>query len=49
MNNYDVSGILLTYSEKARKAETTEKLRNTVRELKRELILANIQVEEVQE
>lgn len=46
MNNYDVSGILQTYSEKARKAETTEKIRDVVRELKRELILANIQVEE---
>lgn len=46
MNNYDVSGILQTYAEKARKAETTEKLRDVVRDLKRQLLLANIRVEE---
>lgn len=46
MNNYDVSGILQTYAEKARLAETTEKLRDVVRELKGQLLLANIRVEE---
>lgn len=46
MNNYDVAGTLQTYAEKAIKADTTEKLRNVVRELKGQLLLANIRVEE---
>lgn len=46
MNNYDVAGILQTYAEKARKSNTTEKLRDVVRELKGQLLLANIRVEE---
>ena len=46
MNNYDIAGILQTYAEKAIKADTTKKLKNVVRELKGQLLLANIRVKE---
>ena len=46
MNNLDIAGILRTYSEKARRAESTEKLREIVRDLKRELDLRKIRVED---
>lgn len=46
MNNLDVAGILRIYAEKARLATTTEKLREIVRELKSELDLRKIKVEE---
>lgn len=45
MNNYDVAGILRTYSEQARYANSTEKLREIIRELKAELDLRKIFVE----
>lgn len=37
MNQYDVSGLLITYSEKCRKARDSEHLKKLVRDLKREL------------
>ena len=42
MNNLDVSGILRTYAEKARKAATTAQLKEICRELKQELDLRKI-------
>lgn len=45
LNNLDVAGILRTYSEKARLARDTERLRNVVRELKQELDLRKIRME----
>ena len=49
INNYDVAGILQTYAEKAKNATTTKKLREVVRDLKEQLHLANIRIEEEQE
>jgi len=46
MNNLDVAGILRTYSEKAAKAESTEKLRELIRELKKELDLRTVYVDD---
>ncbi len=46
MDNLGVAGILQTYAEKARNANTTEKLRDVVRELKMELDLRKIRIEE---
>ena len=46
MDNLGVAGILQTYAEKARNAKTTEKLREVVRELKTELDLRKIRIEE---
>lgn len=37
MNQHDVSGVLMTYSAKCRKARNSEHLKELVRELKREL------------
>ena len=37
MNQYDVSGILMTYSEKCRKVRNSEQLKKLVRDLKKEL------------
>lgn len=37
MNQYDISGILRTYSEKCSKARNDEQLKEFIRELKREL------------
>ena len=45
MNKYDVAGIMKTYSEKAVKAESTEQLRQIVRDLKKELDLRQIAME----
>ena len=49
MNNLDVAGILRTYSEKARLARDTEHLRDIVRELKEELDLRSIRMNESKE
>ena len=46
MDNLGVAGVLQTYAEKARNAKTTEKLREVVRELKTELDLRKIRIEE---
>lgn len=43
MNNFDVSGILMTYSEKARKAQNSKQLKEVIKELKRELDLRKIE------
>lgn len=45
MDNLDVSGILQTYSEKARRAKTTEQLRNIIRDLKQELDLRKVKID----
>ena len=42
MNQYDVSGILRTYSEQARHAKDKEQLKDIIRELKQELDLRKI-------
>lgn len=42
MNQYDVSGILRTYSEKTRHAKDKEQLKDIIRELKQELDLRKI-------
>lgn len=46
MNNLDICGILRTYSEKARLAKNTEQLREIVREVKQELDLRKISMED---
>lgn len=46
MNNLDVAGLLTTFSEKAGKARNTKQLRKIVRELKYELDLRKIKMEE---
>lgn len=46
MNNLDVAGVLRTYSEKARLAKNTDQLRCIVRDLKQELVLRNIKMED---
>lgn len=46
MDNLDVAGVLQTYAEKARNAKTTKMLRDVVRELKTELDLRKIRIEE---
>ena len=46
MNNLDVSGMLKTYSEKARYATSTKQLREIIRNLKEELDLRKVKVEE---
>ena len=45
MNQYDVSGILMTYSEKAKNAETTQKLKKVLKTLKEEFDLRKVRVE----
>ena len=45
MNNLDVSGILRTYSEKARKAKNKEQLKEIIRALKKELDLRKIEAD----
>ena len=42
MNNLDVSGLLTTYAEKARKARSAEQLKKIIRDLKRELDLRKV-------
>ncbi len=43
MNQYDVSGILMTYSTRARHAQDKEHLKDIIRELKQELDLRKIE------
>ncbi len=43
MDNLDVAGILTTYSEKARNAESATKLKEIIRELRKELDLRKIE------
>ena len=45
MNKYDVAGLLMTYSERARKAENTKHLRIIVKNLKELLDLRTIKME----
>ena len=46
MNQYDISGILATYSMKAKKATSKEQLKEVIKELKQELDLRQITFEE---
>ncbi len=43
MNQYDVSGILMTYSTRAIHAQDKEHLKDIIRELKQELDLRKIE------
>lgn len=45
MNQYDVAGILRTYSEKCSKCDSTRKLKEIVKELKEQLDLRRIKVD----
>ena len=45
MNNLDIAGILRTYSEKARRAKSTEQLREIIRDLKQELDLRKVRMD----
>ena len=45
MNQYDVAGILTTYSAKARDAKNTEALKEILRDLRLELDLRKVKVE----
>lgn len=45
MNQYDVAGILRTYSEKCSKCENSKKLKETIKELKQQLDLRRIKVD----
>lgn len=45
MNQYDVSGILMTYSEKAKNAKTTKQLKKIIKNLKSEFDLRTIKAE----
>ena len=42
MNQFDVSGILMTYSQKVKHARDEEHLKDNVRELKKELDLRKV-------
>lgn len=42
MDNLDVAGILTSYSEKARKAKSATKLKEIIRDLRKELDLRKI-------
>lgn len=46
MNQYDVAGILKTYSEKCSKCSDTKRLKKLVKELKSELDLRKVKVDE---
>ena len=46
MNNLDVAGILTTYSLKAKGTKNTEDLRDLIRDLKQELDLRKVRVED---
>lgn len=46
MNNLDVAGILRTYAEKASHARNTKKLRQIVRDVKQELDLRRVKMED---
>lgn len=43
MDNLDVAGILMTYSERAKNARDAEHLKKIIRELKQELDLRKIE------
>lgn len=45
MNNLDVSGILHTYAEKSRNAQTADKLKEIIVELRSELDLRKVRME----
>ncbi len=45
MNQWDVSGILMTYSEKAANAKTTKQLKKVIKDIRAELDLRKIKVE----
>ena len=45
MNQYDVAGILKTYSEKCSKCDSTRKLKEIVKEWKEQLDLRRIKVD----
>ena len=45
MNQFDVAGMLRTYSEKASNATTERKLKEIIRELKKELDLRKVKIE----
>lgn len=49
MNNYDVAGLLKTYSEKCRTARNTKHLQEIVRDLKSELNTEEIRKMKVDE
>lgn len=44
MNQFDVAGLLRTYSEKASKATAETKLKEIIRELKKELDLRKVKL-----
>lgn len=46
MNQYDVAGILKTYLEKCSKCSDTKRLKKLVKELKSELDLRKVRVDE---
>ena len=43
MNNLDIAGMLMTYSEKARKARNKEHLKDIIRKLRKELDLRKVE------
>ena len=45
MNNLEVAGILRTYSEKAAKAYSTKKLREIIADLKKELDMRKVRID----
>lgn len=45
MNQFDLAGILRTYSEKCAKASNTNQLKTIIKELKEELDLRKIRLE----
>lgn len=45
MNQFDVSGLLMTYSEKAKNATTTKQLKKIIKDLKEEFDLRKIKIE----
>ena len=47
MNNLDVAGILMTYSLEANGTKNTEDLRDLIRDLKQELDLRKVRVEDI--
>ena len=46
MNEFDVAGLLQTYSAKAVRARTTKRLKEIIIELKKELDLRKVKVED---
>lgn len=46
MNNLDVAGQLRTYAEKAAKAKNTKQLKQIIRDLKEELDLRKVKMED---